>query len=370
MSKKKTIVWYCPNQTHYQQYLFNKIVESQYFNFKVVYFNKKLRKYPWKQDFKANTEEKFLNKQLFKIDFNHIFHKKSHDPTYIIAGWSEPTMILMLTYLAIRRIPYLINTDTPRNREIVGAKEKLRKYWLDFILSRSQSILVTGQIGVDLINRWKVKGLEVYNFPFTTNCDFFKPNNLYSDNKRYTIFSSGRLDISHKGYDVAFYALHQIIKKFPQLNILYKIAGVGPDEEKLIGLAKELNITDHIEFLGWKEIDELPDLYNSANLFLHPSNRDPFPNAILEAMASGCLVCASDKAGSGKERIINRQNGYLYKSGDIKDLVNVLSEILSLPFEKIHSIRNDSRQTALKWDFRYNINLLNKIINYRPCVKD
>ena len=107
----------------------------------------------------------------------------------------------------------------------------------------------------------------------------------------------------------------------------------------------------------------MPDLYNSSNLFLHPSNLDPFPNAVLEAMASGCLVCTSDKAGSGKERIKHRQNGFLHKAGDVQNLVDVLSEILTLQDDTVKLIRKNSRQTALKWDFNYNINLLNRIIN-------
>lgn len=361
MEIKKKVIWYCPNPTHYHKFLFNKIQESNLFEFEVIYFNESLQNYPWKDNFEINTKTSVLKKSFLNIDFSLLLKSiKKKEDFHIIAGWSEPTMFLLLTYFAIRKYNYIINTDTPRNREVNSIKQYLRKIWLDFMLSRVSSILVTGQVGVNIVNGWGIKNTSILNFPFTTDCDFFSPKPITK--KHFIIFSSGRLDIDHKGYDTALQAIKKLIDNFPSLILEYRIAGTGPDYEKLQNLCSTLNLNQVVTFLGWKEIDELPELYNECNVFLHPSNFDPFPNAVLEAMSCGCVVVASNKAGSALERITHNVNGFLHQAGDYEDLYTILKQIIHLPEHSISNIKNKSRDTALDWSYKYNIDILKKVV--------
>jgi glycosyltransferase involved in cell wall biosynthesis len=357
---KRNIVWYCPNLNHYQQYLFEKLNEQSDINLEVVFFHKFMKKYPWQNnnnEFKVS--HRYLNKNKLKLDLSEIFRFKDKNITYIIAGWSEPTMIFILTFFAVFRYNYIINTDTPKERKINNLKQLLRKTWLHFILGRSKGVLVTGDFGRKLIEAWGIKNLKVVNFPFVTDNEFFKPAPF--KNKTLNIFSSGRLDIAHKGYDVALKAISEVKKLHPDIH--YIIAGTGPDESKLKKLINTLELENNIKFLGWKEIYELPKLYNDCDFFLHPSNFDPFPNAILEAMSCGCIVLASSSAGSAIERIIENENGFMFIVGDHLDLANKIIKIMNLNDTEKENIRKKARETAVSWNYKYNIKSLKNILN-------
>jgi glycosyltransferase involved in cell wall biosynthesis len=65
---------------------------------------------------------------------------------------------------------------------------------------------------------------------------------------------------------------------------------------KILSLIKELEITEDIVFTG-PVYDELPFIYNLADLFLFPSFYEAFPAVPLEAMASGTPVITSNTGG-------------------------------------------------------------------------
>lgn len=361
MIKEKTLKWFCPIPTHYQNYLFQKIHEECQFNLEIIYFKNTHNLYPWKNNFGYQKNSKQLKKSFFSIDFKNIFLPKRNDLYYIIAGWSEPTMFLMLTYFAIRKHNYLIYTDTPKDRPIKGIRQILRKIWLNYIFSRAKGILVTGNWGVEIIKKFQIKQTSVVNFPFVTDNEMFSPQK--KNNEKLTFFSSGRLVINHKGYDTSFKALKLFKEINSCLDFEYKIAGSGSDKKKLEDLAKELDLEKNITFLGWQEVHNLPSLYNSCDIFLHSSYFDPFPNAVLEAMSCGCIVVASDLAGSAIERIEHGTNGFIHKAGDPENLSIILNNLVNLSTENITQISTQARNTSTKLNYKYNIEILNKIIS-------
>ena len=76
----------------------------------------------------------------------------------------------------------------------------------------------------------------------------------------------------------------------------YIICGHGALEDYLKNLAEELQVSDFISFLGYRE--DMADIFQIANIFLFPSFQEGLPMALLEAMAYGLPVICSDIRGS------------------------------------------------------------------------
>lgn len=70
-------------------------------------------------------------------------------------------------------------------------------------------------------------------------------------------------------------------------DVIYLIAGTGDDGQRLLSLARELAVSDHVRFLGRTPYAQLPDLYRAADLFVLPSTGEGFGIVFLEAMACG-----------------------------------------------------------------------------------
>ena len=91
------------------------------------------------------------------------------------------------------------------------------------------------------------------------------------------------------------------------------IAGAGPREAELRALAAELKAD--VGFLGLRA--DLPELMNAADALVLSSTVEGLPMVLIEAAASG-LPCVATRAGGAAEVVIDRQNGFLYPSGDVE----------------------------------------------------
>lgn len=108
---------------------------------------------------------------------------------------------------------------------------------------------------------------------------------------RTTLVSIGHL-IERKGHDLVIAALPDL----PDVDLL--IAGDGPEERKLRALADHLQVADRVRFLGRLAHDRLREVYEAADILVLASSREGWANVLLEAMACGTPVVASNVWGT------------------------------------------------------------------------
>ncbi len=86
-----------------------------------------------------------------------------------------------------------------------------------------------------------------------------------------------------------------------------------------------------------------------SDVFIHfvPS-LDPFPVAVLEAMAAGLPVIGSDMAGSVVERVKNGENGFVISSTDVEGLAESIIKFIINP-SLVENMGYAARQTAEEW---------------------
>lgn len=115
------------------------------------------------------------------------------------------------------------------------------------------------------------------------------------------VLAGGRL-VHKKGLDVAIdaFASAAVREAGPARLVIF---GYGDLQETLIAQAAHLGLTERVLFAGRVERDRLATLFGAADLFLLPSvhdhagNVDGLPNTLLEAMASGLPIAASNVVG-------------------------------------------------------------------------
>ena len=118
------------------------------------------------------------------------------------------------------------------------------------------------------------------------------------DHQPLRIISVGYLLNERKGHDLALRALAGALRAPRPFPVPVLDAGTGADEESLKRLARQLGLEPHVQFLGWLEPEAIRALYRGADVLLHPSPlEDPYPNAVLDAMAAGLVTLVSDACG-------------------------------------------------------------------------
>jgi glycosyltransferase involved in cell wall biosynthesis len=92
-----------------------------------------------------------------------------------------------------------------------------------------------------------------------------------------------------------------ILRAMPELlGITLLLAGDGPEEAMLRGLARELGVAERVRFLGRQPHEKLAELYTAADALVLASEREGWANVLLEAMACGTPAVATDVGGSAE----------------------------------------------------------------------
>ena len=144
---------------------------------------------------------------------------------------------------------------------------------------------------------------------------------LPEESRRPALVFLGRL-VSDKGVDLLLRAYAELDRPDWPLSII----GTGPEAELLKGLAEQLGITSRVLFLGSLQGEALVRVLNQHELMVVPSQwREPFGVVVLEGLACGCVVLASD--GGGLPDAVGCA-GLLFRRGDQADLVAKLRELI------------------------------------------
>ena len=362
---KVHVIWCVPHPTHYNTFLFERLARVDDVRLEVVYFFERLAQYPWKSTFPHTVSVSSLRRR-FGIDWDFLLQRiRSPGEVLVVAGWNEPTMMLLLVWFAIVGRPFMLWTDTPNPRIRSGFKQRLRRTFLSLIFRNVHRYLVTGMPGMENARRMGVPPDRIVNFPFATDTTVFTPaadSATMPASSAIRFISSGRLDNGHKAYDLAVEAFALVKARNPSLRFHYVIAGDGPDRAALERLIDARNLETDVELKGWLEPQELPAFYRSGDVFLHPSHFDPFPNAVLEAMASGLPIVGSEAAGSVKDRVVDGVNGYLHAPANVEELYEKIVLMIEQPDEARKSMGHRSRETALRWSVDYNAGVLQDIL--------
>jgi glycosyltransferase involved in cell wall biosynthesis len=138
------------------------------------------------------------------------------------------------------------------------------------------------------------------------------------------IFGAACRQVAAKGVDLLLRAIARIIPLVPDARLL--VAGDGPQLEEYRELARRLKIDGKVVFLG--RCNSMPEFYASLNAFVLPSRDEGMPIALLEAMASGRMVIATE-AGSVVSVVRDGRNGLLIAPGNLERLISAMLSVTS-----------------------------------------
>jgi glycosyltransferase involved in cell wall biosynthesis len=133
------------------------------------------------------------------------------------------------------------------------------------------------------------------------------------------LLAMGRLH-ENKAHDVSLHALTQL----PDAHLW--IAGVGPLEAKLKGMAEALGVSDRVRFLGWRS--DASALYRTADVCIFPSRFEPLGNVVIQAWAHGLPVIAAESQGP-KALIQDGRDGLLVPVDDADALAASVRRLLA-----------------------------------------
>lgn len=133
-----------------------------------------------------------------------------------------------------------------------------------------------------------------------------------------------------EGLDLLVRAMGRIVKTRGDTTLL--LVGGGVAEKDLKNLVRENKLDENVVMRGWVSQSEVSMLYSLVDVLVYPRHSMRLTELVtplkpLEAMAMGKAVIASD-VGGHRELVEQGRTGFLFKAGDVDDLVRVLEKVL------------------------------------------
>lgn len=139
------------------------------------------------------------------------------------------------------------------------------------------------------------------------------------------IFYAGRLEKKKNTAKLveAYAIMKQKFKKIKHKLVLVGKAGFGFDEVKYI--IQEFNLDDEVIITGWIPEADMPYIYNGASLFVLPSLYEGFGIPLLEAMACGVPIAASNIAAIPE---VVKDSAWFFDPEDKNDMAEKIAEVI------------------------------------------
>ena len=243
------------------------------------------------------------------------------------------------------KLPYIISlrgSDVPGYSDRFPLIYKLLTPLIKLIWENAQ-IVVSNSIKLKelaLHSNPKQKIEIIYNGIDTNK---FYPTEKNNSKKEFIVTPGASRITDRKGLQYLIKAIAELVSQYPQIKL--KIMGEGNARKYLEEQVAQLNIATQVKFLGRIPRDKTAKYYQEASVFVLPSLNEGMSNAMLEALASGLPIIATDTGGT-QELVEDKKNGYIIKMKNSQDIVQKIERLInsSKLREKMGQI---SRQKAL-----------------------
>jgi len=193
-----------------------------------------------------------------------------------------------------------------------------------YFLKNRHYITVSNWMKKQLLNKYKIKHSQINVIHNSVDAEVYAPDRSI-DHDRDIVLFTGRM-IAAKGMHFLIKAMPCVIKEYP--DVLFQFIGPG-DSLMYENMLNNMKIPkENYSFLGYLcDRADLIKYYQSASVYLAHSLYENLPIRILEAMACGLPIIASNVSAI-PEAVHNSVNGILTRPGSVKDIVTAICTIL------------------------------------------
>ncbi|RLP82443.1 glycosyltransferase family 4 protein [Mycetocola lacteus] len=141
----------------------------------------------------------------------------------------------------------------------------------------------------------------------------------------------------------------------PELDAKLTIIGGGDQKKALQELVSELGLGERVHFAGYVTDEELRQAYTDATVFAMPSIAELQSIATMEAMSTALPVVAAD-AMALPHLVHDGENGHLFEPGNVADLAEKLTDVLTADTDKLNAFKNASLRLIAPHDIERTLN--------------
>lgn len=281
----------------------------------------------------------------------------------VLHGHGYAADLIALTAAKLSGIPVLYKGETHLDLPRGAIKGALRRPVLGALYSQIDHFLAIGSKNAAFYRSFGVPKDKISHYPYTVENERFIAASRVSHDERQAIYE--RYDLSpdlptviyaskfmpRKRPDDLFRAAEGLAGEGLMFNLL--LVGTGEMEGALRQMASA-NPAVRARFTGFINQSALPKILGASDIFVLPSENEPFGLIINEAMCAGLPIVASREIGCVGDLVQPGRNGNVFESGDIAGLADALRPLIVDTAERAR-MGEQSRAIIDKWSYRENL---------------
>ena len=199
-------------------------------------------------------------------------------------------------------VPFCV---TLRGTELPHSRSFYRRWQMQWVFKKAAKIICVSRSLSEVALQLGASSEKVKVIPNGINPDIFYPRSRNRAKDRLGIAKNAKVILSVGGL-VKRKGFQRVIQHLPQLrtkinNLLFLIVGgesmEGDYSDELHALVAELQLEDVVRFEGLQSPEKLPDYYAASDLFVLATANEGWPNVLVESLACGTPVVATDVGG-------------------------------------------------------------------------
>ena len=265
---------------------------------------------------------------MFGSLYRHVRHRlKTFNADVIFATWAYPDAFAAALLAKANGKPLVVKTHgTDLN---YGLNSGLRRLMIRFAMRNARRVVCVSQLLKEQLVELGVDRAKIRVLTNGVNSRMFKPSDrdqaratLDLDNSRRHVLFVGNL-VPVKGADL----LIRAVSLLPD-DVCLHVVGHGSQEADLRIQSESLGIADRVIFHGQRPHEQMPVWQNAVDVFCLPSRNEGCPNTVIEALACGTPVVATE-VGAVRQLVSNADQGTVVAPGDAGLLAKALEEQLN-----------------------------------------
>lgn len=304
--------------------------------------------------YRSSPHAEFNSHYLSEEGYRKLWRALWSDPeaVVILSGWRSPMTTRTLVMTSFMKIPVFIWADHPHPRKRNRFVETARRAYLRFLGRRANGFLACGTPTLEHLVSLGIDRGKVTVFPCWVELpqNWSVPKSCVDQcaaERPLRLLAIGR-HVRAKQFEVAIEAVALANKRAGAELAELVIVGDGPERTSLEAVANSLRSEASVRFLGWLANDAVYQELGDVEALVVTSRFEPYGVVVLEAMATGRPVLASEGVVAAVDRDEGNGAVFLHPIGDVEYLARQIFSLAS-DREKLRRASLAARVTAEKW---------------------
>ena len=212
---------------------------------------------------------------------------------------------------------------------LIALTDDMKQDYLQYGFKKEKVVVINNMVDLEYIEH---------------RCEDQENEERWFDRNKYKLIIANARMVPEKRYDVLITAFEIVSKKIPEARLM--IIGDGPLRKQIEKMIPS-SLMNKVEFLGFQNN---PYYYMCrASVFLLTSDYEGFPNVVIEALACGLPVVATDCKTGPREIIENAVDGWVVNRGNPEAVAMGLENVLTKTKEEWNKLSINAKSKAQRY---------------------